>query len=276
MIERRLLLDRARSLGDIISDSFAFQTPQWRAFAAAAGPAVLLGIILQLLIFVLSPDAGRLENNPTQAEVQAYFEDYARDLAPLLLLIPVIWVIGQLSTAGVVVVLKAMGEGRPVSAGDALDAAQDRAKDLLLASLRSSVILFLLAITIIGLPWAIKKAVQWVFLTQCIMVDGATHRDALKRSEELVRGNWWLTVGRLLAIGILIGLASSTVGGIIQAIVPDVPGILLAGIVGFFTTPYSIIASSLTFFDYRHRKAPAPTPPTAPEDPDEVEAEELH
>jgi hypothetical protein len=172
-------------------------------------------------------------------------------------------VLTQLSTAGVVVTLMARGEGREMAAGDALDAAQDRAKDLLLASLKSFLILALLTITIVGIPWATMKGVQWSFLTQSIMVDGADHRSALRRSAELVRGNWWLTAGRLIVIGLLVGVAGSVLGGTIQAIVPDVPGILLAGAVGFLTTPYSIIASSLMFYDYRHRKAEASPPPPA-------------
>lgn len=273
MIDRRLELDRPRSLPEIVSDTFAFQSPQWRTFAAAAGPTVLLGIVLQLLVYLLAPEASRLDNDPTQAQVQAYFEDYFTSLAPLVVLLPVVWVVGQLSTAGVVVVLRAMGERKPVSAGDALDAAQDRAKDLLLASLRSSLILFALTITIVGIPWAVKKAIDWVFLTQSIMVDGVGHRDALRHSQQLVKGNWWLTVGRLLVIGILVGITGSIFGGVIQAIVPDVPGILLAGAVGFFTTPYTIIASSLMFYDYRNRKSVNQPPlPAAPPTPTDVAA----
>lgn len=273
MIDRRLELDRPRSLGEIISDAFAFQGPQWKTFAAAAGPAVLFGILTQLVLFWLLPDTTRLESGETlsDAELREYLGDFAVLGAVLVVLLPVGWVLTQLSTAGVVVVLKAIGNGNPISAGDALDAAQDRAKDLLLASLKSFLVLFLLAITIVGIPWAIMKAVQWSFLTQSIMIDGADHRNALGRSAELVRGNWWLTLGRLIVIGILVGVTGSIVGGIIQAIIPDVPGILLAGAVGFLTTPYSIIASSLMFYDYRNRKGMNRTPqPVTP--PDDVAA----
>lgn len=272
MIDRRLELDRPRSLSEIISDTFAFQSPQWRTFAAAAGPAVLFTILVQLVLFWLMPDTTRLESGETltDAEVRQYVEDFAVLGAVLVVLLPVGWVLTQLSTAGVVVVLKAIGESKPIAAGDALDAAQDRAKDLLLASLKSILILVLLCVTIIGIPFALWKAIQWIFLTQGIMVDGATHRTALKYSEQVVRGSWWLTLGRFIFLWLLVGISGSLAGEIFQAILSGVPAILLAGAVGFLTTPYTIIASSLMFYDYRNRKglnqSPAPAAPSTPDD----------
>jgi hypothetical protein len=261
MREQQLQLSRARSLGEIISDTFAFQTPNWRTFAAAVGPAVMISIIQQLVLFALLPGAPAAD--ATTEELNTYFEDSLPAIGAFLAILPVAWVFQQLATAGVVFVMQAVGERRQVSAGDALDAAQDRAKDLLLASLRSIAIILLLLVSVIGIPWAIKRVVQWSFLTQAIMVEGAGHRDALQRSADLVRGSWWLTLGRLFCLWVMVLFAGYVLGGLITAIIPDVPGIVFAGCVGFLTSPFLIIATTLIYFDYRSRKtlSPAPVPP---------------
>lgn len=255
MQDTRLELAKQRNLGEIISDAFSFQGPNWRTLAAAAGPAVLVAIILQLLVFAFTPET------PVNAE-EGLTDAQLRDLYILagimVLSIPIAWVIYVLSTAGVVVVIKGIGEGRVVAAGEALDAAQDRMKDLLLTSLKSIVFVFLLMVSIVGIPWAIRRAVLWLFYTQAIMVDGATHRDALDKSAELVKGRWWLTVGRTLVITIMVGFASSLVGGLFTAIVPGVPGILLSGALGFLTVPYTIVTNTLIFYDYRTRMLAQP------------------
>jgi hypothetical protein len=59
-------------------------------------------------------------------------------------------------------------------------------------------------------------------------------------------------------------LTTSVVGGLLQEIVSGVPGIILAGAVGFFTTPYMIIATTLIYFDLKLRKEQQ-APPKQPE-----------
>ena len=266
MHDQRLNLNRQRGLGDIISDAFAFLTPNWRVFAAAAGPAVVVSILLQIILFALGPDSELTQQEDlTDEQLRELLEDTAIIIGAFLLAMPFAWVIYVLSSASVVVVMKGVGEGQPVNAGDALDAAQDRMKDLLLASLKSFVYIILLMISVAGIPWAIRRLILWLFQAQAIMIDGASHRDALDQSARLVKGRWWLTLGRVFVIGILISLISGAVGSIISAILPGVPGILLAGAFGFFTTPYSIIASTLIYFDYRTKTmSSAPPPPPTP------------
>jgi len=257
MNDRRLELRRSRNLGEIISDAFGFLTPNWKTFAAVVGPAVMVQILLQLLILLIVPE-------------QTIDEGEEIDLGPLLLLtgvflasLPVIWVIYQLTTAGVVVVLTAFGEGRTISAGDALDAAQDRARDLLLASLRSTLIILLLTISVIGIPWAVKRFVQWSLIVQGIMIDGVGHGQALGHSAALVEGSWWYTLGRLVVAGLVIGLPGSLISGILSGMFPGVVGVILGGCVGFFTLPYPIIATTLIFFHQKAIKAPGVTNPEA-------------
>lgn len=253
MRDQRLELRRVRNLGEVISDSFAFLTPNWKTFAAVAGPAVMITILMQLVFFLLMPESIDTENLSDE-QAEELLRDALIAAGAVLALLPVMWVIYQLSTAGAVVVLKGIGEGKTLSAGDALDAAQDRAKDILLSSLRSIAIIMLLSFTIIGIPWAIKRSIQWCLIIQCVILDGATHREALNQSARLIEGHWWYTLGRLIVAGIVVGLPGSVASSLLAGVFPGVIGIILGGCVGFFTIPYPIIATTLIFFDEKARK----------------------
>jgi len=255
-----IVLNRARGLGDIITDTFSIQGANIGTFALAAGPAVLMNIIFQLVTLLLLPDGQEYSDTLTDEEVRELLTDLAIFGGIVLAMLPIYFIIYQLSSAAVIAVVAAVGEGRPIKGGDALDAAQDRAKDILLAVLKLTTITILLAITIVGIPWAIKKGIQWSLVTQSVMIDGVSHREALAHSARLVENDWWVTLGRLLVIGILVGIFGGA-ASIIQGAIPGVPGAIIGGCVGFLTVPYSIIASTLIFYDYKHRKTPPPTSP---------------
>ena len=60
-----------------------------------------------------------------------------------------------------------------------------------------------LAVTIIGIPFAIYFAVRWGLFIQTIMFEKPVISNALRRSSELVSGMWWRMCGTLLAIFLL-------------------------------------------------------------------------
>ena len=61
----------------------------------------------------------------------------------------------------------------------------------------------LLAITIIGIPFAIYFATRWGFYAQAVLIEESSATNALKRSRELVKGAWWRVFGIMLAIFLL-------------------------------------------------------------------------
>ena len=60
-----------------------------------------------------------------------------------------------------------------------------------------------LAVTIIGIPFAIYFAVRWGFFIGTVMFEKPVVSIALRRSSELVTGMWWRMFGTLLAIFLL-------------------------------------------------------------------------
>ena len=60
-----------------------------------------------------------------------------------------------------------------------------------------------LAITIIGIPFAIYFAVRWGFFVATVLLEPPLVKAAFRRSSELVRGMWWNIFGMFLAIYLL-------------------------------------------------------------------------
>jgi len=124
------------------------------------------------------------------------------------------------------------------------------------AILRVVAVVGLLAITIIGLPWAIRQGIRWIFIQQAIILEGTNARDALNRSSQTVIGSWWRTFG----IWILIGIIAGVPGGIATAVFSLAP-VLVSGTVNAVVSaallPFAAIATTLLYFDLRVRKQEA-------------------
>lgn len=227
-----------RDLGEIINDSFSYHFRQTWLFAAVVAPAVLVGIVIALLGYLVTDDP---------------------DLQLLIsfALLPVNVLAYQLVAAGVVAVLKANEEGRIISAGDALDIAQDRAGDILKVALR---LMFaaILAGTLVGTYWGVKWLIQWSVAIPALIFDGSSASEALTESSRLIKGRWWQTLGRLIAAGLVLGVPSFIVGTIIAAAIPAPIGTILSSLPNLIATPYPIVATVLIFFDRKARTAAPP------------------
>lgn len=60
-----------------------------------------------------------------------------------------------------------------------------------------------LAITILGIPFAIYFAFRWGLCSLPVLVEESTARNGLRRSTELVKGTWWRVCGIMLAISVI-------------------------------------------------------------------------
>jgi hypothetical protein len=231
-------LRRERDLGAIIGDGFALLAAHWSRMAMTVAPAVLVGMAISLLEYGVRDDVAPL-------------------IVVSLLSVPVSIIAYQLVSAAAIAQVDAYDRGRPMAAGEALDAAQARFGDVVSASLRSTGIIVLLGITIIGIPFAIMRAIRWTLIVQSIMLDNQTGESALAYSAALIEGRWWLTFGRLLATGLVVGLPALILSQIILAAIPGVVGVILAELPYLLLLPFGIITGTLIFFDYKQRKEPA-------------------
>jgi hypothetical protein len=125
-----------------------------------------------------------------------------------------------------------------------------------------------LAITIVGLPIAIWKYIEWQFVQQQVLFENKGIRDAFRGSTRLVRGHWFYTLRVAGFLWLLSIVAGPALG--LALIFTDVPLWtinLLGSIVFALLIPYVAIARTLLYFDLRaHGElAEAATAPPAPE-----------
>jgi hypothetical protein len=160
-----------------------------------------------------------------------------------------------LITALNVRIVQAMGQGRVPALGEAVRAA-------LPVFVPAAVVVLLFSIgvglgfLVLVLP-GVWLAVRWYFGPQAVVADGLRGADALRRSSEIVEGQWWATFGRLVVISIVGLLVGLVVGGLLGAIgeAADSPALYVAGQVlsQAAATSFGALAGTLLFFDRRAR-----------------------
>ena len=79
------------------------------------------------------------------------------------------------------------------------------------------------AITVVGLPWAIRQAVRYRFMPQQVLVEGSPAVDSLRESSALVRGRWWHTAGMVVLFGATSSILSLLIGLLLLVAVSALP-----------------------------------------------------
>ena len=107
------------------------------------------------------------------------------------------------SIGGIVVANATFYLGRQITARAALGRVLQRLFPLLGSALLWALVVSVLAVTIVGIPFALYFAVRWGFFVETLLLEGVSARDALRRSSELVTGMWGQMCGMLLAVCLL-------------------------------------------------------------------------
>jgi hypothetical protein len=120
----------------------------------------------------------------------------------------------------------------------------------------------LLAITVIGAPWAIWKYFSWQFVQQQILFEDKPLRAAFRDSSELVRGSWWRTV-RVAGFFWLVSTVLGPVLGFVLIFLNfELVWINLIGSLVFaLIIPYVTLGHTLLYFDLQERRATEPVRP---------------
>lgn len=121
---------------------------------------------------------------------------------------------------------------------------------------RTAGTVILLAITIIGIPWAIRVAVRWSFGLQGVMLHDLDARSAISESCRLVEGNWWRTFGNYLLIGLIVAIPGF-IGLSFTFVISPIVGGIVGGIITVFTTPFFVLATTLLYLRLRTEKGAA-------------------
>jgi hypothetical protein len=163
--------------------------------------------------------------------------------------------VNLLSSAAIIAALDDIGAGRVPDFSRAYDVAFSRFWSLVGGVLRVLFHVLLFMITIVGIPWAIQRFVRWLFVEQVIILEGATAKEALSRSADVVIGSWWRTFGIWLLVSILAGLLVGIVAAVV-ALAPVAIASTVNAVMDALALPFVVIATTLLYFDLQARKEP--------------------
>ncbi len=149
------------------------------------------------------------------------------------------------------VIVRDMGNGIAPDARRALREAGPRLPAALgaVALYTTGVLVGFLLIIIPGI-WL---AIRWYFAAQSAVLDGSSPREALQRSDALVRDRWWEVFGCVIASGILFGGAGALVGLALDHIYSGLVYVILHALVEAVTASLTALFGTLLFFSLRVR-----------------------
>jgi hypothetical protein len=130
------------------------------------------------------------------------------------------------------------------------------------AQLLATLLVVLIALTVIGIPIAIWKYVEWQFVQQEVLFGDKRIRDAFRGSAQLVRGRWWYTVRIAGFLWLLSVVAGPVLGfALIFADLSLTAINLLGSLVFALLLPYVAVGRTLLYFDLTVRAQEAPEVP---------------
>lgn len=233
MSQESVALRKPRDLSQIIEASFGLYTQHFDVLFTIAAVSIPLAI--------------------ASAVVQDIADDPATILGLLMLFGVAQALVNLLVAAALIAALRAIDAGRPATFGSAFDAGLARFGTIILAGLRALFHIVLFAITIVGIPWAIQRAVRWLFIEQAIMVDDTSAKAALSYSADAVIGRWWRTLGIVIVIWIITVVPSSVISGLFF-LAPALISGTLGALVSAALLPFGVTALTLLYLDLRARK----------------------
>jgi hypothetical protein len=160
------------------------------------------------------------------------------------------------SGAGAVAAYAAIRGSSP-DAGTSLSAAVNKLGRLIELSLRTIGAFLLLAITIIGIPWAFRLIVRWFFGYQVVMLHDAEPKAAISESCRLVDGDWWRVFGNFLLVGLIIGVPSFA----LRVAIGGTAGIIVSALVSIIAGPLFMIFQTLFYLRLLQEKGLASEAP---------------
>lgn len=137
-----------------------------------------------------------------------------------------------------------------------------RFRRVVAAQLLGIVAVTAMAITVVGIPFAIWKYVSWLFVQQEVLFTDKSIRDAFRGSSDLVRGRWW----RTLRVAAFLWLISVVVGPVLGFALIFLNLSLfwinvLGSVVFSLFVPYVAVGGTLLYFDLQERAETEPVRP---------------
>jgi hypothetical protein len=164
--------------------------------------------------------------------------------------------------AVVVVYVRQLEQSDPVGFRGAWRAMLRRFRRVVGAQLLATFGIFLMAITVVGIPFAAYKLVGWAFVQQEVLFTDKSVREALRGSSDLVRGRWWHAVRIVLFLFVLSVVAGPILTlALIFTALPLLAINLLGALIFALMIPYVALGETLLYFDLQVRAEAEPAKP---------------
>ena len=261
---------RVMPLGELLDETFKLYRRHFTVIAGVALVIILPNLILSLIsgsyranpISYLQSVAQNINNPDELTRIQARQQEYTS--SPLYLLsFPIAALLVPFSVGAMYRAATSLAAGNLETIGS-----------VLLGTLRRyfavwgvvilAALVFLGAIAIVTIPVVLWVVIRWSVALPALFAEGIGPVKALGRSWNLVRDNWWRTLGILIIVTIMVSLIQTALqflfGGV-AAVVPGLSDDLRAGVVTTVTTLVDALVGAITpiaitmlYLDLRVRK----------------------
>ena len=158
-------------------------------------------------------------------------------------------------SGAIVAFMREIDRGRAPSALESYRALRPRFWRVILAHLLARALCALLVLTVIGIPYAIKKYVDWQFAQQEVLFEDRSLVEALRSSTRAVRGHWWHAAATA-AVLVLIGIVAGPLLGfalVFTALSPSTIN-LFGSVVYALVIPFIAVGTTLLYLDLLARR----------------------
>jgi hypothetical protein len=237
----------------LLSDAWRVYRGSWRTFVFLGLLLIPVGLVANTIQFlVVDYPPGKqlfqtMDSSPGARLAIALTIGGAQELLGLILIGP-----------AVIAALSDVFAGHDPSFRNAFRLVFRRFRPLLGAILRSILIVTLLAISIVGFPWAISRAVRWLFVSQAVLLDGAEAKEALNESAQAVAGHWWRTAANALFLGIVAVAPGPLMGiALLVIVTPELKYVnWLSSLIYVVILPLTVIAYTLLYLALKREPQP--------------------
>jgi Membrane domain of glycerophosphoryl diester phosphodiesterase len=261
---------RVMPLGELLDETFKLYRRHFTVIAGVALIIIVPNLILSLIsgsyranpVTYLQNVAQNFNNPNALATIQAQQQAYTS--SPLYLLsFPIAALLLPFSVGALYRAATSLAAGNVETIGSVLSGTLRRyfavwGVVLLLG------LLFVGVIGIVTIPVVFWVAIRWWVAIPALFAEGIGPVKALGRSWNLVRDNWWRTLGILIIVGIMVYFIDAALQVLfsgVAAVVPGLTGDLRAGVITTITTLVDALVGAITpiaitmlYLDLRVRK----------------------
>jgi hypothetical protein len=242
-----IMLWALRQSWSTVRETWRVYWPHVRVFAGIGGILVVAPLTMSILQYLLA-------TNPDFAELTRLSEDSPELLGAIgavsfltrVLLLVVV-------TPAVVQAVGDIVAGRSPSVRRSFKEGFARVPDLIWTVARGGLVVLALAISVIGLPWAINRIVTWMFGSQAAVLGGIRGKTALDESATAVRGRWWQAAANAVVLA-FIGAAPGVLVALLLLILGRFPvdaANSVASLVYALAQPFAIVGLTLLYLRWR-------------------------